>query len=388
MSGSMANDSAGGDDNSRPDPRAHESRDPAAGVFEPGELAIALSHYDLGVVHSIARFRRGSAATPKLLVTSDAGKFVLKRRADEQSDPARIRFSHRLQTVLAEAGFPLPHLVGTRNDKRTLLRLGGRSYELFRFLEGSKYTASEEHTRLAGYALAMFHERAATLDASDLPAVSTFHANPQTPYHLRDLDLPGHHHHELALRYEHAASAAQATGLGSWPTQTIHGDWHPGNMLFQGDRLAAVIDYDTARPGPRALDLAAAALQFSLTAGGPPERWTASIDESRFVALLAGYESHGAKHRRKPSAGLISRGELRALPHLMIESLIAEVAAPIVSTGRFGAHDATTMLEAVHRKAGWLADNAQRLAAILDEPDAPPPATPGPHTAGVSAGGT
>jgi len=386
MNESTAHDSNGAADPQRPGLRAHESHDPAAGVFDPGELAIALSHYDLGVVHSIARFRRGSAATPKLLVTSDAGKFVLKRRADEQSDPARVRFSHRLQSVLADA-FPLPHLVGTRNHKRTLLRLGGRSYELFRFLEGSKYNASDENTRLAGYALAMFHERAATLDASDLSAVSSFHANPHTPYHLRDLDLPGDHHHELALRYEHAASAAQAAGLDAWPKQTIHGDWHPGNMLFQGDRLAAVIDYDTARLGQRVLDLASAALQFALTAGGPPDQWPASIDEARFVALLSGYESHGAKHRRKPSAGLISKGELRALPHLMIESLIAEVAAPIVSTGRFGAHDAPTMLAAVHRKASWLADNAERLAAILDEPNTPPPATPGLYTQQVAAGG-
>lgn len=333
--------------------------------FATAELAIVLSHYDLGVISSVARFRRGSDATPKLLVAADAGKFVLKRRND--ADPARSRLSHRLQKRLAAEGFPLPHLVGTRRDKRTLLELNGRSYELFRFLEGSRFDHSSAHTRLAGYALALFHEIAAGLDASELTSAPSFHNNPQTPYHLRDLDLAGDAHHELALRYEHAASNAQQIGVPDWPEQTIHGDWHPGNMLFEQDRLAAVIDYETARSGPRVLDLASGALQFSLTAGGPPDRWPDNLDDARFAAFLSGYEALADEKPDDASARLVSRAELHAIPHLMIEALISEVAATIAATGRFGPHDAETMLQAVHRKARWIADNTDRLAAALDE---------------------
>ncbi len=338
--------------------------------FDSVELAIVLSHYELGVISAIGRFRRGSAGTPKLLIDAQSGKFVLKRRAGAQSDPARVRFAHRLQQRLADAGFPLPHLVGTRSDRRTSLRINDRVYELFRFLEGGKYDGSKSQTRVAGYALALFHEQAAALDGAELPEPPSYHNNPRTPFLLRELRIDGERHHDLALRYEHAASAVEQLGVSSWPRQTIHGDWHPGNMLFEEDRLAAVIDYDTARRGPRALDLAAAALQFSLTAGGPPEKWPAALDEERFVAFLRGYEAlavERSKQRGTPAeSGLVSRAELRAMPGLMVESLISEAVAPIAATGRFGMHDAGTMLEAVHRKVAWMNEHGERLAGVLD----------------------
>jgi len=338
--------------------------------FEPAELAIVLSYYDLGVIGSIARFRRGSAATPKLVIASQKGKFVLKRRSDAQSSPGRVRFAHHLQQRLTESRFPLPALVGTRNDNRSVLQLNHRIYELFRFLEGAKYDASAAQTRVAGYALALFHDIAASLEASELPPVPSFHNNQHTPYLLRDLDLPGEAHHELALRYEHAAARVERLGFSSWPTQTVHGDWHPGNMLFDGDRLAAVIDYDTARSAARVVDIASAALQFSITAvAGSPDSWPDDLDETRFVSFLQGYEAlaqERAVDDQPSAAGLISKAELRALPDLMIESLIAEAAAPIAATGRFGAHDAATILRVVHRKVKWLPANAERLTSLLD----------------------
>jgi Ser/Thr protein kinase RdoA (MazF antagonist) len=344
---------------------------PTAGPppFEPAELAIVLSYYDLGVIASIARFRRGSALTPKLLVAGQAGKFVLKRRADAQSNPGRVRFAHRLQQRLSEGRFPLPPLVGTRTDGRSVLQLNNRVYELFRFLEGGKYDASVAQTRVAGYALALFHEIAATVDASELPPTPSFHGNAHTPYVLRDLDLPGDAHHELALRYEHAAARVEDLGFAGWPRHTIHADWHPGNMLFEAERLAAVIDYDTARAGQRVLDLASATLQFSITAvAGHPDTWPESLDEERYVSFLQGYEALAQERSADDGvavAGLISKAELRALPDLMIESLIAEAAAPIGATGRFGAHDAETILRVVQRKVRWIAENAERLSGLL-----------------------
>ena len=82
--------------------------------FSAEELAIVLSHYDIGVVDSIVEYPRGSRKAPKLLIVSEQGKFLLKRRARGKDDPYKVAFCHALQLFLAGKQFPLPHLIGTR----------------------------------------------------------------------------------------------------------------------------------------------------------------------------------------------------------------------------------------------------------------------------------
>lgn len=341
---------------------------------ESAELAIVLSHYDLGVIRSIAQFKRGSVTTPKLLVRAEAGVFVLKRRAAGPDAPEQARFAHELQLRLGSAGFPLPQLVGTRSSKRSLLELGGRIYELFRFVEGSRFTGSAAQCGASGWALALFHQMAAEVSAHQSRSAPSYHANPITPTRLRSLDpsrLAGENPESaaqlaraLADQYEQAAARVEALGFPNWPRQTIHGDWHPGNMLFEGDRLAAVIDYETARTDARCVDLASAALQHSMTIipGQPPHLWPENLDVARFKATLTGYEQCMQDRR----STLVSTAELRALPDLMIESLIAEAAAPIAATGRFGEHGASSVLRMVERKADWINKNSSNLASVLD----------------------
>ena len=74
--------------------------------FAPDELAIVLSHYDLGIIDSIKEFSRGSRKAPKLLVRCDKGEFLLKRRAHGKDDPFKVAFSHALQLYLASKQFP------------------------------------------------------------------------------------------------------------------------------------------------------------------------------------------------------------------------------------------------------------------------------------------
>ena len=49
--------------------------------FSAEELAVVLSHFDIGIVESVTEYPRGSRKAPKLLIQSDQGKFLLKRRA-------------------------------------------------------------------------------------------------------------------------------------------------------------------------------------------------------------------------------------------------------------------------------------------------------------------
>src|SRR5687768_11678116 len=79
--------------------------------FSAEELAIVLSHFELGIVDSIVDFPRGSRKAPKLLIVSEQGKFLLKRRARGKDDPCKLAFTHALQLYLAGKQFPRPHLI-------------------------------------------------------------------------------------------------------------------------------------------------------------------------------------------------------------------------------------------------------------------------------------
>ena len=138
--------------------------------------------------------------------------------------------------------------------------------------------------------------------------------------------------------------------------QIVHSDWHPGNMLFRGNRVVAVIDYDSARIQQRILDVANGALQFSILGGGDdPAAWPDYIDESRFKRFLRGYEA-------VPNC-LLSEAELKVVPWLMIEALIAESVIPIAATGSFARMEGLGFLRMVERKVRWLKDKQDALVA-------------------------
>jgi homoserine kinase type II len=161
----------------------------------------------------------------------------------------------------------------------------------------------------------------------------------------------------LLRSYKHAAESVETLGMENWPKQIVHADWHPGNMLFRENRVVAVIDYDSARLQPRVLDIANGALQFSIIGGDEDiSKWPDYVDESRFKRFLRGYDE----------AMLLSQAEIRCIPWLMIEALIAEAVFPIAATGTFGRMEGQAFLQMVQRKVAWMQRNAPRLVELAE----------------------
>ncbi|MHC4993862.1 MAG: phosphotransferase [Planctomycetota bacterium] len=336
------------------------------------ELAIVLSHYDLGVIDTIHEFPRGSRRAPKILLRTDKGVYLLKRRARGKDDPFKVAFCHQLQMFLAEKQFPLPHLIGTKNENNSMLQLKGHTYEVFEYIKGTGYDNSLEATGEAGKTLGLFHKLARKCTPDYEPSHGSYHAAKSVQNSLRA--VPG----TLAkvdpvygegqsgevssvTRYLHnsyneAAQRVNELGLPDWPMQIIHSDWHPGNMLFRKKRVVAVIDYDAARLQQRIIDTANGALQFSILGGGDDAaQWPDYLDESRYKRFLRGYDS----------INVLSRSELLTVPWLMIEALIAEAVIPIAATGSFARMEGFDFLRMVERKVRWLQANTEKLATIL-----------------------
>jgi Ser/Thr protein kinase RdoA (MazF antagonist) len=161
----------------------------------------------------------------------------------------------------------------------------------------------------------------------------------------------------LMEAYRNAAEDTEQLGIETWPKQIVHADWHPGNMLFRDNRVVAVIDYDSARLLPRIIDVANGALQFSIIGGDDDvAKWPDYLDESRFKRFLRGYDE----------VLLLSQGEVRAIPWLMIEALIAEAVFPIAVTGSFVRIDGLAFLQMVQRKIYWMQRHADKLVELAE----------------------
>ncbi|HYO10414.1 MAG TPA: phosphotransferase [Tepidisphaeraceae bacterium] len=338
-------------------------------TFTLEELAVVLSHFDIGIIDSVVEFPRGSRKAPKLLLVSEQGKFLMKRRARGKDDPFKVAFCHAIQLYLASKQFPLPHLIGTKKENNSMLQWRNGVYELFEYIPGQGYPQTLESTFDSGRVLALYHKLLENFKSEWKPPTGSYHIAPQVEQGLRQITqtLPVGMRASaeqilpllnfLLESYSAAADAVERQGMDAWPRQIVHADWHPGNMLFRDNHVVAVIDYDSARLLPRIIDIANGCLQFSILGGDTDvSQWPDYPDESRFKRFLRGYDE----------VMLLSQAEIATVPHLMIEALIAEAVFPIAATGQFGRMDGLAFLQMVSRKVKWLQKNAKMLVELAE----------------------
>jgi homoserine kinase type II len=336
--------------------------------FDDDELNKCLSYYDLGDILEVAPFTGGSRRSPKVVVTSSLGKFLFKRRAKGKDDLAKVAFTHQIQLELDRQGFPLPHLVGTRGDNSSMLVIPPQIYEMFEFVEGRVYDGSPEETYQAGRTLGIYHKLLESFRGDYRPPRGTYHDASAIEQSIRatvsSLPLENRPPAEevtstvgsLGRAYRQAADRVIDLGMEDWPKQVVHGDWHPGNMLFREKCVVAVIDYDAARVQERVIDLANGALQFSIIGGtDSPVNWPANVDPTRFARFMRGYDS----------VNVVAKREMQAIPHLMCEAMIAEAVLPIAATGSFGNIDGFPFLKMVEAKVDWICSHQQQLCGVL-----------------------
>ncbi len=335
--------------------------------FLPREVEAVLDAYDLGNVSAVKKFRAGSPYSPKAIIETDRGEFLLKRRAPGRDEPLKVAFAHELQVYLRDRQFPLPHLQGTRAGNNTILQLHGAVYEVFEYLPAAPYDRSPTAAHDAGRVLALYHKLLERYKAAFQPPSGCIHDNADVQRILEsrlkvikqggDDGIPVSYLDELratfgALRvaYNEACQQANRLGLPGWPPQITHSDWHPSNVLFIDQLVVGVIDFDSARIQVRAVDVANAAVQFCtfFEKGTDPALWPAEINVPLFQAFIAGYDS----------VNILSSAELESVPHLMIEAIITE---PVLAAQR--ARNISELdpyipwLEMARRKSSWIQDH-------------------------------
>lgn len=334
--------------------------------FRAKELAIVMSHYDVGAIREIHSFRRGNVHSPKSVIHTDTGKYILKRRGPGQDDPRRVALSHDIQQYLSQENYPLPKLIGLREANRFVLKTHGSLYELYEFVEGEEYQGSRGETESAAQSLAQLQKLLVdfSLD-SDVPGRS-YHNEDRVRQSIANV-LPGISKHDsvsgqegqlqaicanLLVSYDDAAQLAEQAMYSGTERIVCHGDWHPGNMLFRDEKVCATFDFDSVRRMSPWEDVANGCLQFSLIVKGhEPEVWPAEMAVDRAGWFLMSYRN-----------GQVWNEEtLTMLVGLMIEALIAEAVTPIAATGRFANIQGFRFLKMVLRKVHWLENYAVEM---------------------------
>jgi len=103
----------------------------------------------------------------------------------------------------------------------------------------------------------------------------------------------------------------------SLPSAIIHGDYTPANVLFRGDSVGGIFDFDWVSRQPRVIDLGEALIFFAFTRRDPidpddiwslVQGWAPDLDAAR--AFLAAYQAEWP----------LTREEARALPYFMRET--------------------------------------------------------------------
>ena len=335
------------------------------------ELATVLSHYDIGPIKSITPFTKGSRRAPKMQVRTDDRTYLLKRRSPGNSDPHRVALTHSVQLHLAALGFPVAPLIGTRKKNNSLLQIDENVYELFEFVTGRRYMQDRADALESGRTLGLMHRLIESHSSEITPPVGGFHRVDLEPHFSQlpravvsespevNIDDVRNVSWELREAYYEACEKTDALGYPSWRSVLVHGDWHPGNIIFGTTHVKAVLDFDTVRTEPRVAEVANAALQFAIRMGSAddPTHWPEGVSGHRTVNLVAGFNQF--------ASAPLTPEEMQAIPWLMIEALIAESVVPIAMTGRFARIDGAPFLEMVAQKVRWLTPRAGILVKHL-----------------------
>lgn len=276
-----------------------------------------------------------------------AGAYVVKRYRT-LAGAAALAYEHRLLARLTGAGLPfaVPAPL-TARDGRTLARDGDEWLALFPLLPGAPPDPRDpQAAEQVGAALAALHAALARVPAEPHPSLRPYgdldHVHPDVP-EPEALPVADAAWWRGEIRELRAFAGGPYRAL---PWQLTHGDFAPGNTLFTGGALTAVLDFEMAQPDARAIDVAAG-LYFTLRPCEDPPAWDAGR------AFTRGYARHIE----------LTQAEIDAIPALMRLRNTVSVIWHVGQDRRLarGPGRGAWRVTKARRTAAWLARTGDRL---------------------------
>lgn len=281
----------------------------------------ALEHWRLPA--PVERIEPGSGTANAAAIVRAGGRaFVLKRRNPRYAVEQWVAFDHALMAHLRARGIPVPLPLPAR-DRRTWLHLDGAIFELSEFIPGDEHRWGDaSQVRAAGEMLARFHLAGEDFRPPAEKSWDRYHSPGAITSGLRTARIE-----QYAVFPEPYAAVRAAERIASrllirlpdaeyWalPLAIVHGDWHPANLKFAGDRVVGVFDLDWCTSQPRVVDLADGLLFFCGHRAEPivpGDIWSLTQSFEMDAGLVGAFGEGYLAHIHPTPA------ELQALPDLM-----------------------------------------------------------------------
>ena len=232
---------------------------------EESLATVIRAHYRLGHVVvpkpvPVAHPRRHR----KLIVKTDAGRFLVKTYTCDPYVLDALRFQHRLADHLLKHELPVAQIKRAKSGRR-IVEMDSWALELQEFVEGEPMRISPSTLTTAADALGRFHDvcrdfprphrEARMWRFSEVPRESFARLFEQAKRD-GDTEILTDQCNTIALFLHEAGKALDWRARGEFETGLIHGDWHSGNLLFCGEQLVAILDLEFAGEGCFLEDLA------------------------------------------------------------------------------------------------------------------------------------
>ncbi len=288
-------------------------------VLAPSDIAAACDEFSLGELAEFAAIAAGTINS-NYRVDAARGRFFL--RVNEGKSEADVAYEAELVGELAEAGVPTPRPELARDGRRYAVH-GGRLVSVFPWVDGEHRGPGEvsaSDVEQVGGALARLHAAGAPLaQRFRRDGIYTFAHIVRRLDGFRHSGDPQLHPAIAALADEAEWLRGRAEQREAAPRGIIHADLFRDNVMFDGSRLAALIDFEQACTGSFAYVLAVCINDWC---------YEAALDLSLAARMVAGYR--GVRALTSPEVAALWI-ELRASAMRFTVTRITDVYLPGVA---------------------------------------------------------
>lgn len=286
------------------------------------------------------------------------GEFLVKTYKRQPEILDSLRFQHRLSDHMRRNGLPAAGIQAATDGKR-IVEIDDWALELQQFIKGIPMQVTGRALAASASALGKFHVVCRDFPSPDRDAqMWRFSEVPRELFRklyeaaraegiARDVDQACN---SIALFLKDATKELSWETRNKFETGLIHGDWHSGNLIFQGERLAGIVDLEFAGEGCYLEDLAYAISNLCIRTAIEPDRL-----EMRVNILLDNYQAH----RR------LSPWEEQSLYYAVGIKHVATVSYQSRQVdGMVAGYTPSQWMARLEQQCRWLADRAEQLRRV------------------------